>query len=231
MIVLSPHCDDAVLSCWSLLTGAEDVQVITVFAGLPPAGARLESWDRITGAADPRSRMEERRREDRRALALAGREPVLLDFLEQPYRETEPAVAELASAIATHVARHALVYAPAAIKRHPDHVLTRAAALSLGVDVGLYAELPYATRFGWPAWMTGREDGDVDIDAYWGAYLDGRPTALPLSLAQRRSKLRAMRTYRSQFAGLDGGPQRRLSHPALLAFEARWDVGSGQPRR
>jgi len=31
--ILSPHFDDAVLSCWQLLSGSGDVVVINVFAG------------------------------------------------------------------------------------------------------------------------------------------------------------------------------------------------------
>jgi hypothetical protein len=34
-VILSPHLDDAVLSCWHLLTGPGEVEVINVFAGVP----------------------------------------------------------------------------------------------------------------------------------------------------------------------------------------------------
>lgn len=230
--VLSPHLDDAVLSCWSVLTSREEVVVITLFAGLPAPGAKLRGWDRVTGATDARRRMRERRKEDRQALALAARSPVHLDFLEQPYREHEPRVEELASAIAGHLPPSARIYAPAAIKGHPDHVLTRTTALALDsvTDIALYADLPYATRFGWPPRMTGEPaSAHVDVDAFWSAELEGvrerfaaSPSFTPLSGAQQADKLRAMRAYRTQFPGLDGGPQRRLSHPALLGFEAAW---------
>src|ERR1700689_2859366 len=35
-LVLSPHPDDAVLDCWSLLAGDRDVIVVNLFTGLPP---------------------------------------------------------------------------------------------------------------------------------------------------------------------------------------------------
>ena len=37
-VILSPHFDDAVLSCWHVLTGAGEVLVVNVFAGEPAAG-------------------------------------------------------------------------------------------------------------------------------------------------------------------------------------------------
>jgi hypothetical protein len=85
--------------------------------------------------------------------------------------------------------------------------------------------------------MTGRAAADhVDVDAFWSGYLAGtgdrfaaRATIRALSPSQQMRKLRAMRTYRTQFAGLDG-PQRRLSHPALVAFEAIWEPASEDGR-
>jgi len=44
-VVMSPHFDDAVLSCWRAIAGGEgegvQVTVVTVFGGAPPAGAAL----------------------------------------------------------------------------------------------------------------------------------------------------------------------------------------------
>jgi hypothetical protein len=45
-----------------------------------------------------------------------------------------------------------------------------------------------------------------------------------LSEEQRTAKLEAMRAYATQFPALDGGPQRRLSHPDLLAYELVWPL-------
>ena len=47
-VILSPHFDDAVLSCWHLLASAGEVLVVNVFAGEPPAGT-LGWWDRARG--------------------------------------------------------------------------------------------------------------------------------------------------------------------------------------
>ena len=84
--ILSPHLDDAVLSCWHLLAGPGEVAVINVFAGIPPTGAPAGWWDRMTGHADAQAVVRARRDEDRAALALAQREAVNLDFLDRQYR-------------------------------------------------------------------------------------------------------------------------------------------------
>ena len=73
-LLLSPHWDDAVLDCWSLLTGAREPQVVNVFAGIPAPG-RLAIWDAITSAEDSAARAQDRIDEDALALARAGREP------------------------------------------------------------------------------------------------------------------------------------------------------------
>src|SRR5580765_515812 len=51
VVVLSPHLDDAVLSCWSVLRGPEPVQAVNVFAA-PPRTGFVTRYDRICGAHD-----------------------------------------------------------------------------------------------------------------------------------------------------------------------------------
>jgi hypothetical protein len=54
-----------------------------------------------------------------------------------------------------------VVYAPAALCGHPDHLLVRDCALALrglGTDVRLYADMPHAVVFGWPGWISGEGD-------------------------------------------------------------------------
>src|SRR5689334_22938681 len=108
-VVLSPHPDDAVLSCWHLLDN-DDVTVVTVFGGVPESGA-TGWWDLLTNAPDSVTRARERLEEDARALALAGARSLTLDLLDSQYRRDgdTPAVAE---AIADHVRGAEAVYAP-----------------------------------------------------------------------------------------------------------------------
>ena len=225
--VLSPHLDDAVFSCWHVLAGAGGVRVVNVFSGVPAEGTPVPRWDRITGALDSAERVRERLAEDREALALAGREAVCLDFVEQQYGVAHPSVEELTSAFRGLAAD--VLIAPAGIGGHAGHLVVRGAALELaseGQECRFYADLPYATEFGWPAWVTGEEAVPYrDVDAAWRADADPlleagyRPEVMLLPDEVQRSKLDAMRCYRSQLTALDGGPQQRLTHPELLRYE------------
>jgi LmbE family N-acetylglucosaminyl deacetylase len=231
-LVLSPHLDDAVIDCWSVLTAPGEVNVVNVCAGVPPAG-RTTRWDRIVGAADSAELMRDRIEEDRAALAHAGRTPVNLDFLEHQQREEgrPPRLRDLDGALTGWVPATSRLYAPAALGTpHPDHVLVRGYALacaSAGLPVELYADLPYAVVYGWPHWVTGAaRDPYLDVDAYWGERPPGEPRVVQLDEAQSSAKLAAMRTYATQFPSLDRGPIGLLSNPQVHRFEVYWPCGS-----
>lgn len=86
--VISPHLDDAVFSCGSLLTAARAARVITVFAGAPPAGMAAPDGDRAAGFATAEQAVLARRREDKRALTMLGAHPIWLDFWDSQYGRT-----------------------------------------------------------------------------------------------------------------------------------------------
>jgi LmbE family N-acetylglucosaminyl deacetylase len=170
--------------------------------------------------------MRRRVAEDEAALGLAGRRAENLDFFDSQYRDGEPG--DVAGAVRDRLADDALVLAPAAIGGHSDHKRVRDAGLALaaeGREVVFYADLPYATAFGWPSWLT-RDDGDpfLDVDAYCAESVPPgyEPTPVELSEELQRSKVQAMQAYRSQFPALEAGVQRRLTHPALIRFEMVW---------
>src|SRR5437763_9088482 len=56
--ILSPHFDDAVLSCWHLLAGPTSLGVVNIFTASPPDGCDVPWWDRLTGATDAARRMQ-----------------------------------------------------------------------------------------------------------------------------------------------------------------------------
>jgi LmbE family N-acetylglucosaminyl deacetylase len=239
-LLLSPHLDDAVIDGWSVLTRETDVQVVNLCAR-PPRPGGVFWWDRICGAEDSAALFRMRIEEDRDALALAGHEPINLPFLEAQYREGRrpPSLREIDAALARAVPTVSAVYAPAVLGTvHPDHALLRSYALALarsGLPARLYADLPYCVAYGWPGWVTGEEtDPHVDIEAYWRASQPGpelcqRHSARVVRLTEDEAtaKLAAMRTYRTQFPALDGGPIGRLSNPAVHAFEVFWPVQAG----
>jgi len=238
IVVLSPHLDDAVLSAWSVIAGAGDVAIVNVFAGIPEPGP-VPRWDLLTGARDSREHMKERLNEDRAALALAGRSAIYLSFLDCQYRSGDPDATQLADAIGDAVPATSMLHAPAGIGGHADHVLVRDVAIGLsrrlGMPLALYAELPYAARFGWPSWVTGAPaDPRVVADADWEHHLSSAPVeraALSsrvrrLDDAQTAAKLAAMTRYRTQFPALNQGPIRLLEHPRVLPWEVAWSVAA-----
>jgi hypothetical protein len=70
-VVSSPHLDDAVIDCWSVLTGPGEVRVVNVFAGVP-ASRSTGYFDRLAGATDAVCHVRRRIAEDRTAPALGS---------------------------------------------------------------------------------------------------------------------------------------------------------------
>ncbi len=235
-VILSPHFDDAVLSCWHLLTGPGKVLVVNVFGGVPAAGA-LGWWDELAGASDSAAAVRVRVEEDRRALALAGRTAVNLPFLDGQYRKSEQAPGAIAQALRGVLPGGARIYAPASLgDHHRDHTAVRAAALALrteGANVALYADLPHATVLGWPRWVLGGSSSEADpAGEGWTSQL--RESGVPaermvpavhrLSTEHHSRKLEAMVAYRSQIAPLQNTFGSSLKDPQLLGLEVNWQL-------
>ncbi len=235
-IILSPHFDDAVLSCWHLLAGAGEVLVVNVFAGEPPTGT-LGWWDQLAGASDSAAAVRERLEEDRQALALAGRASINLPFLDSQYREPDQAPVEILQALREVLVTGAQIYAPAGLgNHHPDHVAARAAALALhaeGANVALYADLPHATVDGWPQWVLDETSSGADTASErWASQLATigiplermTPTAQRLSAEIHARKLEAVLTYSSQTKPLQRAFGNSLDDPQLLSSEVTWQL-------
>jgi LmbE family N-acetylglucosaminyl deacetylase len=248
--ILSPHLDDAVLSCWAMLAGLGDVLVINLFAAVPPAGTAPGWWDAMAGLGDPHAVVLERLAEDRRALELAGRRAINLDFLDYQYRDDDQQPESIAAAVHAVIPTGALVLAPGALaparpnpvfaEPHPDHVAARTAALELrsqGFEVGLYADLPHANAQGWPRWVlegapsSGRATSPVDdVAAHWtdsllrcGIAPDQLvPAVRRLSPALFALKVEAVRCYATQLDTLEMGFGRAVDDPELLGYEVTW---------
>jgi len=239
IVLLSPHVDDAVLSCWSVLTRPEPVQPVNVFAAPPPSGF-VTRYDRICGATDSAQHVRARLEEDMEALRAAGRSPLNLPFLDRQYRRPwqTPSLRQLDDALADRVPRARALYAPAGLgfAPQPDHALVRTYALAAArnrIPLWLYADVPYAVTFGWPSWVTESEpDAHLDVDAYWehvvdeiagfGALRGAHVARLASEDAAR--KLAAMQAYRTQFRALDGGAIGLLRNPLVHPFEVFWEA-------
>jgi LmbE family N-acetylglucosaminyl deacetylase len=245
VVIMSPHFDDAVLSCWSVLTGSHQVEVVNVFTGPRGPETGLHEGELLTGVNDSVAHARERANEDRAALASVGARPHNLDLLEYPPslagRRLAPRrrnrhkhrLRELVEASAQHVDREAHVYVPAALGGHPDHELVREFGCRLvreGARVSFYADQPYCYVYGWPHWVVGEaRDPYLDVDGDWRRYLDTasvsfkelRVDVVRLAGAHEQ-KLRALRLYRTQFPVLEGGANHRVSNSELTGWEVFW---------
>lgn len=173
-LYLSPHLDDAALSCAGRMAGqiehGETVRVLNVFAGVPDythlsayAERQHTKWGRPT---DP---VGTRRAEDERTLRGMGAEVENWDLYDCIYRQAdghflytahdeafgpihpaeEPLVARLADEFVARGGDETTLYAPLGAGGHVDHRLVRAAALAAharGADVVFYEDFPYAAR-------------------------------------------------------------------------------------
>jgi LmbE family N-acetylglucosaminyl deacetylase len=157
--VLSPHLDDAVLSCALFLAANPGSRVITVFANGPSAVSPLTPWDKaaryFTTGADV---MAVRRDEDSRASALLGAAAEPLCYWDSQYRNerygydgpqgddlSKVIVADLLSRAAGSAREAWLI--PLGLG-HSDHLLTADVGLQLAEQLAgdwyIYEDLPYA---------------------------------------------------------------------------------------
>lgn len=93
-LFLSPHLDDAVLSCGALVQsalGRREIKVVTVFteASNPPHTHAAKSFMRQCAAVDADSLFSARRAEDRQVLANLGVKFVHLGAADALYRQRE----------------------------------------------------------------------------------------------------------------------------------------------
>ncbi len=215
-VVLSPHFDDAVLSCGGWIAaqrrGGEVVRVWTVMAGLPkaddlsPLAAAVHSdWP----SAAPREMVIRRRQEDREALSRLGAEVRFLPWADCIYRQgpagewlyadlfTRPAPADAPLVDGLRRRLEALpaevrVLAPLAVGGHVDHRLVRQAAEQAARPCWYYADLPYALRH---------------PDSLEAATAGMSALRLPLREEEVSHWLAAAAAYRSQMAALFGSPE------------------------
>lgn len=83
-LVLSPHYDDAALSCGALLEIPQDVHVATVFTA-PPVPVMSTSWDQLCGFSDSDQAMAGRAAEERAAFADRADRHGALPLVEGQY--------------------------------------------------------------------------------------------------------------------------------------------------
>lgn len=133
LVIVSPHLDDAVLSCGLLMIAHPGATVVTVFAGNPPAyPTTMRYWDVQAGFGPDDDVMAVRRDEDRAALARLDATPHHLDFVEHTYNDGDRPVAPdvIAGPLEAAIREHepTAVLTPFGLA-NPDHDVTHAAAM------------------------------------------------------------------------------------------------------
>ena len=217
-IFLSPHLDDAALSCGGGITrlarAGVRVTVVTVFTTDQPPDAPLSTLARRShaswGVGD--RPFEVRRAEDEAALQLLGAESQRLGMLDAVYRrspsgdalyanplappspdDTEQLLPRLVAALNDSAAAtpQARVFCPAGTGGHVDHVLARRAIEQVADSEAIvyYDEYPYTAR---PGVLASGADGP---DA-WPSH------DLRLTAEELETRIAAIACYASQLRGL-----------------------------
>lgn len=214
-IYLSPHLDDAALSCggqiYQQTQRGERVLIVTVMAGDPPVDAVSQyaeslqkRWELLTDA------VAARRAEDMAACRIMGTDWLHWQVADCIYRlhpdtgtalylsdhdifgAVHPAELTLVDLLArqlTTLPPHDRLIAPLTVGHHVDHLLTRMAAEeSLGQGLWYYEDYPYAQQPGKLAAVLQREEGD------WCAEV------IPLTADALRAKFDAVAAFRSQLS-------------------------------
>lgn len=161
--LVSPHLDDAALSCSRLLAANPRSHVVTVFGAGPPSVDPLPEWDLdspLLQAGDDVTAI--RRREDIQACEILAALPHHLGFWDAQYRTVTygyegPADEALVGDVAAElIAMLPALGADAWVMPlglvHPDHELVASACLKAFVapgapdDLYFYWDLPYRLR-------------------------------------------------------------------------------------
>ncbi len=213
-IYLSPHLDDAILSCggqiYQLSAAGGSTLIVTIMAGDAPAEGLSEfarglhqRWQLAAGAS------AQRRREDRAACRVVGADHHHLDLLDCIYRQEPGSGAALYDSEEAlfgrlHPAERALaqelartfdrlpdsdrILAPLTAGNHVDHQLTRLAAeIWRGASLTYYEEYPYARS---PRAMP----AGIDQTERW------RASVIKLSEEALAARIEAIACYKSQLS-------------------------------
>lgn len=174
-IYLSPHLDDAALSCggliWDQVHAGESVEVWNIFAGNPPPGEfslYAQVHHKIWGLT-AKEAIASRRNEDVKAMDLLGVKARYYDFPDAIYRKHpktgEPMytsgedlfggmdpgdgimIRRVSIELSKNLSQDSVLIAPLTVGNHIDHQIVRTVAEHLSMPVWYYPEFPYTREF------------------------------------------------------------------------------------
>lgn len=175
-VFLSPHLDDSILSCGSLinyLSSKTQVVVATVFTESRDHPKSLSIWNflRLSGYKTSSSLFEDRRREDKEVITSFGAKPVHFGFTDGLYRlnsnsrlvyplyswairkgvvsqDDEHLIPQIAQKVQDLVSDKTLIFAPAAIGNHMDHLIVKKMCKQYFPQSIYWSDFPYNVRLG-----------------------------------------------------------------------------------
>jgi LmbE family N-acetylglucosaminyl deacetylase len=238
-IYLSPHLDDAALSCGGAIArhAATDdrVLVVTICTAAPPPDGPFSTFaqelHRLWSLA-PEEVVTARLREDDRALELLNADTYRPGLLDAIYRMPDvydsnaalfgtpapadpllPAACELIAKLRDRFPRAAF-YAPLGVGNHVDHQIAHSAAQEVaGAAVAFYEDFPYVTR---PRALEQRM-------AALGRTFVASTIDIDATLAR---KVKAIAAYTSQFGTLFENPATFEQFVAEYAESLRPEAGT-----
>ena len=247
-IFVSPHLDDAALSCGGGITrlvGAGiPVTVVSIFTADPPAEVSLSPLARYalaTWVSSDRS-FSSRRAEDRAAMGVLGARSEHLGELDVIFRRSKsgeplyrepisaPAPDDVESLLPRLVAAlqdsavgttpNATVFCPMAAYGHVDHTLAREAVEQVvdGARITYYDEYPYCARWG-------ASNADATGPHGWQLH------ELPLAAVEIETRIAAIGCYESQLRGLFPSHSSGLGQSCCGAYRSSGECGSPNPIR
>lgn len=231
-VYLSPHFDDAVLSCggliWEQRQRGDPVAIWTIFAARPtgPLSPFAQATHAMWGFAPGEDVLCARRAEDRRAARLLGAQVRHFPFLDCIYRlapggeplyptsvfvPPHPLDEDLPDRIAARLSRSLTpqdrLVCPLGLGGHVDHLLTRRAAALLARPCWYYADFPYVLQ-------------EPERLAESVARLEGH--SFPISEEGWRAWWRGIEAYASQLGSLFKG-----EGTLEQALQAYWSAERG----
>jgi LmbE family N-acetylglucosaminyl deacetylase len=220
-IYLSPHLDDAALSCGGsiarFVAGGQSVLVVNICAGSPPNDSVFSPFAQQLHrqwALPPDEAVRRRIHEDVEALETLGADCYLLDGLDAIYRMPDayvddatlfgsvapgdPLAESLRGQVSALAERFstAIFYAPLGVGQHVDHQATHDAAATFvrsGLSLAFYEDFPYVA-------VSGALERRLALIGGAEIFLAG-VTDIDTTLAR---KISAVESYRSQISTLFG---------------------------
>ncbi len=239
-IFLSPHLDDAILSCGGQITQKtycnKSTLIVTIAAGDSPHNTLSELARKMhTQHKFSNNVVSIRRREDMEACKTVRADhlhwnipdcicrclPSTEDYVYRSNAEIfkrihpveENLIAELV-ALMNELPAHDYLFCPLAVGNHVDHQITRIAAESaFGKSLAYYEDLPYA--------MEKKAVANLIKSRH-----DWHPVVIPLSLNSLKKKIKAVSKYESQIPALFGDSRlmmkKVISYTESIGGERFW---------